>query len=66
MFLRKIETLIQSQAVNGKSRRGSNHTGGVNAAFADGSVRFYSSNIDRTIWSSLCSNAGGEAVNAEQ
>ena len=44
----------------------SNHTGGVNAAFGDGSVRFYSSNIDRAVWSALCTIAGGEVANAEQ
>ncbi len=42
------------------------HTGGVNAAFADGSVRFTSSSTDRAIWQSLCSIAGGEAVSPEQ
>jgi prepilin-type N-terminal cleavage/methylation domain-containing protein/prepilin-type processing-associated H-X9-DG protein len=42
------------------------HTGGVNAAFADGAVRFYSSSIDRVIWQSLCSIAGGETASPEQ
>ncbi len=42
------------------------HTGGVNAAFADGAVRFYSSSVDRSIWQSLCSIAGGETVSVEQ
>ncbi len=42
------------------------HTGGVNAAFADGAVRFYSSSIDRAIWSGLCTAAGSEVVNADQ
>jgi prepilin-type N-terminal cleavage/methylation domain-containing protein/prepilin-type processing-associated H-X9-DG protein len=44
----------------------SRHTGGVNAAFGDGSVRFYSSNIDRVVWSALCTIAGGEVANADQ
>ena len=44
----------------------SNHTGGVNAAFGDGSVRFYSNNIDRVVWSALCTIAGGEVANADQ
>lgn len=44
----------------------SNHTGGVNAAFGDGSVRFYSSNIDRAVWSALCTIAGSEVANADQ
>jgi prepilin-type processing-associated H-X9-DG protein len=28
----------------------SNHTGGVNAAYGDGSVSFVSDNVDRLIW----------------
>ncbi len=44
----------------------SDHTGGVNAAFADGSVRFYSNSIDRSVWSSLCTIAGGEVASVEQ
>ncbi len=42
------------------------HTGGVNAAFADGAVRFFSSTVDRSVWQSLCSIAGGEATNPDQ
>ena len=41
------------------------HTGGVNAAFADGAVRFYSSSTDRAIWQALCSIAGGETASPE-
>lgn len=41
------------------------HTGGVNAAFADGAVRFYSNSIDRSIWQALCSIAGGETASPE-
>ena len=42
------------------------HTGGVNTAFADGSVRFFSQSIDRAIWSALCTISGGEVANSEQ
>lgn len=38
------------------------HTGGVQAALADGSVRFISDNIDLGTWNSLGSRAGGEVV----
>lgn len=41
------------------------HTGGVNASFADGSIRFFSSSIDRATWSGLCSVSGGEVVNSD-
>jgi prepilin-type N-terminal cleavage/methylation domain-containing protein/prepilin-type processing-associated H-X9-DG protein len=44
----------------------SRHTGGVNASFADGAVRFYSSSIDRVIWSGLCTAGGGETSSPEQ
>jgi prepilin-type N-terminal cleavage/methylation domain-containing protein/prepilin-type processing-associated H-X9-DG protein len=40
----------------------SKHGGGVNAAFADGSVRFVADGINPTTWRALGSIAGGEAV----
>jgi prepilin-type N-terminal cleavage/methylation domain-containing protein/prepilin-type processing-associated H-X9-DG protein len=40
----------------------SNHTGGVNAALADGSVRFFSNSVPQPVWSALATRAGGEAV----
>jgi prepilin-type N-terminal cleavage/methylation domain-containing protein/prepilin-type processing-associated H-X9-DG protein len=40
----------------------SRHTGGVNACFADGSVRFMRDSISQSIWSAMCSAQGGEAV----
>jgi len=40
----------------------SGHTGGVNAAMGDGSVRFYSNTTDLTILSAICTRAGGETV----
>ena len=43
----------------------SQHTGGVNTAFGDGSVRFFSSSTDRVVWSALCTIAGGEVANAD-
>ena len=45
----------------GKNTR-HNHTGGSNAAFADGSVRFLSTNIDAASAQSLVTRGGGEIV----
>ncbi len=41
----------------------SNHTGGVNAAMGDGSVRFYNNNIPRNVWQAMGTIADGQAVN---
>ena len=43
----------------------SRHPGGVNAAFADGSVRFIMSTISNTTWNSLGTRAGGEVVSGD-
>jgi prepilin-type N-terminal cleavage/methylation domain-containing protein/prepilin-type processing-associated H-X9-DG protein len=40
----------------------SRHPGGVNAAMADGSVRFVSSSVDQAIWRSSGTRAGGESL----
>jgi prepilin-type N-terminal cleavage/methylation domain-containing protein/prepilin-type processing-associated H-X9-DG protein len=41
----------------------SHHPGGVNASRCDGSVSFYSENIDPLAWNALSSAAGGETTN---
>ena len=38
------------------------HPGGVNACFADGSVRFVSEAIDPDVWAAAGTRAGGEAL----
>jgi prepilin-type N-terminal cleavage/methylation domain-containing protein/prepilin-type processing-associated H-X9-DG protein len=43
----------------------SNHPGGVNVLFADGSVRFVKDTIDRKTWWSLGTREGGEVVSAD-
>jgi prepilin-type processing-associated H-X9-DG protein len=40
----------------------SQHPGGVNAALADGSVRWYRSEIDPGVWRALGTRNGGEIV----
>jgi len=40
----------------------SKHPGGVNASKCDGSVSFYTDNIDDYLWNSLTSAAGGETT----
>jgi prepilin-type processing-associated H-X9-DG protein len=42
---------------------GSTHTGGLNFAFADGSVRFVSNNVDMRILGTAATIAGGEVAN---
>jgi prepilin-type processing-associated H-X9-DG protein len=40
----------------------SRHPGGVNAAMADGSVRFVTGSVAQAVWSGMCTIAGGETV----
>ena len=47
-------------AINLSAR--SYHFDGVNAALADGSVRFVLNTVDPTIWLGLGTRAGGEAI----
>jgi prepilin-type N-terminal cleavage/methylation domain-containing protein/prepilin-type processing-associated H-X9-DG protein len=48
-----------------RSAARSKHPGGVNAAFADGSVRFVTNNVDLVTWRALGTKAGGETVNTD-
>jgi prepilin-type N-terminal cleavage/methylation domain-containing protein/prepilin-type processing-associated H-X9-DG protein len=42
----------------------SNHPGGVNVGFLDGSVKFIKSSISKTTWWAIASKAGGEVIDA--
>ena len=44
----------------------SRHPGGVNASFADGSVRFIKNSVSPATWRALGSVAGGEVTSADQ
>ena len=41
------------------------HSGGVNAAFGDGSVRFVRDSISAPVWKAMGTKAGGEVVGNE-
>ena len=41
------------------------HSGGVNAAHVDGSVNFYSDDVDPLVWCALSTSAGSEAIARE-
>jgi prepilin-type N-terminal cleavage/methylation domain-containing protein len=41
------------------------HSGGVNAAMGDGTVRFFRDSIAQNVWSALNTMGGGETVNAD-
>ena len=44
----------------------SNHPGGVNVLFGDGSVRYIKNSIDPVTWRGLGTIAGGEVLSADQ
>jgi prepilin-type N-terminal cleavage/methylation domain-containing protein/prepilin-type processing-associated H-X9-DG protein len=43
----------------------SRHTGGVNALFGDGSVRFVRDSVNPVVWEAISTRAGGEAVSLD-
>jgi prepilin-type N-terminal cleavage/methylation domain-containing protein/prepilin-type processing-associated H-X9-DG protein len=43
----------------------SNHSGGVNAAMGDGSVRFFTDGINLNTWRALATRAGGDLTGAD-
>ncbi|MGL4424518.1 MAG: DUF1559 domain-containing protein [Gemmataceae bacterium] len=52
-------------STGGKISARSRHTGGVNVAFCDGSVRFVAENIPLATWQALGTMNGGETVDSE-
>jgi prepilin-type processing-associated H-X9-DG protein len=42
------------------------HPGGVNVAFADGSVRFIKSSVNYLTWYGLATQNGGEVISSDQ
>jgi prepilin-type processing-associated H-X9-DG protein len=44
----------------------SNHSGGVNTLFADGSVHYIKNGINANVWSALGTMGAGEVVSADQ
>ncbi len=44
----------------------SNHPGGVNLGFADGSLRFFNDSVDIATWQALATIDGGEVINSNQ
>ena len=55
-------TLNPSAPTNWNRYFGSPHSGGLNAVFVDGSVRFYSFSIDATTWMRLCVSDDGQVI----
>jgi prepilin-type processing-associated H-X9-DG protein len=60
--------LVQPRPYNGgcdPTLASSPHAGGIQTAFADGSVRFLSADITLYTWWYLCTPAGGEVISAD-
>ncbi len=55
-------SLVYSTSNNNQRAASSVHTGGVHALMGDGSVRFFSNNINLGVWQALGSINGGETV----
>src|SRR5262249_23071847 len=46
----------------GQAAARSNHTGGVNTLFGDGSVHFIANGVDSVVWQALATRNGGEVM----
>ncbi|GAC1475744.1 MAG: DUF1559 domain-containing protein [Isosphaeraceae bacterium] len=44
----------------------SNHSGGINVGFADGSVKFVKDTVNQSTWWALGSRSGGEVIGSDQ
>ena len=49
----------------GSAPPNSNHPGGVNLCFSDGSVRFVKDSVSTTSWWAIGTRAGGEVVSSD-
>ena len=56
------QTSANPETIAARSR----HVGGVNAALADGSVRFISDSIDLATWRALSTTQGNDVVSADR
>jgi prepilin-type N-terminal cleavage/methylation domain-containing protein/prepilin-type processing-associated H-X9-DG protein len=62
------QSLFQAQPAQGScdpTRASSAHTGGMNVALADGSVRFLSAGLSGTTWWAAVTPAGGEVLGSD-
>jgi prepilin-type processing-associated H-X9-DG protein len=50
----------------GSSPASSNHPGGVNVGFADGSVKFIKDTVNLQVWWALGTRNGGEILSSDQ
>jgi prepilin-type N-terminal cleavage/methylation domain-containing protein/prepilin-type processing-associated H-X9-DG protein len=67
-FVPNTDPLMPAVAGNGATQyygARSRHTGGVNAALCDGSVRFVVNNISLTTWMAVSTINGGEAIGSD-
>ena len=55
-----------SKAFNSGGQIRSQHPGGVNVGFGDGSVKFIKNTISNRIWFSVLTSRGGEIVSADE
>ncbi|WP_406700447.1 DUF1559 domain-containing protein [Singulisphaera sp. Ch08] len=61
----KNRDCASDSVLNGHIAARSFHSGGVNASFCDGSVRFFKDSISLVTWRALGSRAGGEIISAD-
>jgi prepilin-type processing-associated H-X9-DG protein len=65
MSAKLLAPLSERYAAFGWRSARSMHPGGVNAARADGSVRFYSDDINPAVWRALATRSGEETISAD-
>jgi prepilin-type N-terminal cleavage/methylation domain-containing protein/prepilin-type processing-associated H-X9-DG protein len=65
MFCRRMGNYSSSHLGQYWAAARSSHPGGVNAAMADGSVRFVKDSINRNIWIALGTRAGAEVISSD-